>query len=170
MKIRVLRELKSSFLLFLWLLLVQTVCAVFTVTVSILALMLMAFSGTLVLGGSTLAVWGWIACAVPICLFWLAMGRFAPHAVRPGPVGTVAVLTLWAALTSLMGGADLIFLSQSVCGGMLEQILCSLDLSSWFDKGRALTIGCFLLPAVLGAGLLLGRKRTAAVGCDGQSG
>lgn len=53
MKIRILHELKNSLPLFLWLLLVQTVCALFTLAVSILALVLMAFGGNLVLGGST---------------------------------------------------------------------------------------------------------------------
>lgn len=166
MKIRIPRELKSSFLLLLWLLLVQTVCALFTLVAAILALVLMAFGGSLVLGGST-PLWEWIACGVPVCLFWLAMGRFAPHVVRPGPAGTVVVLTVWAVLTSLMRNAYLLLLAQSVCGGMVEQILQLLDCSSWFDKGRALTIGCFLLPAALGVGLLLGRKRMLAAGHDG---
>lgn len=166
MKIRILRVLKSSLLLFLWLLLVQIVCALFTLVVSILVLVLMAFVGTLVLGGST-PLWEWIAYGVPICLFWLLMGRFAPHVVRPGPAGAVIVLTMWAILTSLMRNAYLLLLAQRACGGMLEQILQSLGYNSQFDKERSLTIGCFLLPAVLGIGLFLGRKRTVAAGHDG---
>lgn len=166
MRIRILRGLKSSFLLFLWLLLVQTVCALFTLVASILALVLMAFGGSLVLGGST-SLLGWIAGGVLLCLFWLVMGQFAPHVVRPGPVRAVVVLTMWAVLTSLMRNMDLIFLAQRACGGMLEQILQSLNHSSQFDKERALTIGCFLLPAMLGLGLLLGRKRTVETGHDG---
>ncbi|MDE6589601.1 MAG: hypothetical protein K2K53_04475 [Oscillospiraceae bacterium] len=154
MKIRILRELKSSLLLFLWLLLVQTVCALFTLVVAILALVLMAFGGSLVLGGST-PLWEWIAYSVPICLFWLAMGRFAPHVVRPGLVGAVIVLTMWAILTALMRNAYLFLLAQRVCGGMLEQILQSVNYNSQFDKERVLTIGCFLLPATLGMGLIL---------------
>lgn len=101
-----------------------------------------------------------IAYGVPISLFWLVMGRFAPHAVRPGPAGAVIVLTMWAILTSLMRNAYLFLLAQRVCGGMLEQILQPLDYSSQFDKERALTIGCFLLPTALGMGLLWGRKHT----------
>ena len=159
MKIRILHELKSSLLLFSWLLLVQTVCALFILVVAILALALLIFSGSLVLSGTT-PLWEWIACSVPICLFWVVMGRLAPHAARPGPAGTMVVLTVWAILTSLMRSMDLFFLAQSACGGMLEQILRLLDCSPLFDKERALTIGCFLLPAALGMGLLLGRKRT----------
>jgi len=168
MKIKILRELRASFLLFLWLLLVQTVCALVALVVATLAMVLMAFGGFLVLGGST-PLWEWIAYGVPICLFWLVMGRFAPHAVRPGPAGAVVVLTMWAVLTSLMRNAYLLLFSQRVCGGMLEQILQSLHYSSGFDEERALTIGCFLLPVVLGMGLLLGRKRTAAVDHGGES-
>lgn len=168
MKTRILRELKSSSLLFLWLLLVQTVCALFTLVVAILALTLMAFGGILVLSGST-PLWEWIACGVPICLFWLVMGRFAPHVARPGPAGAVVVLTMWAVLTSLMPNMYLLLLAQRTCGRMLGQILQSLDYSSQFDEGPALTIGCFLLSAALGMGLLLGRKRTVAADHDGQS-
>lgn len=166
MKIKILRKLKSFLLLFLWLLLVQTVCALFTLVASILALVLMAFGGSLVLGGSTL-LWEWIAYGVLICLFWLMMGQFAPRVVRPGPAGAVVVLTTWAVLTSLMRNADLLLLTQRTCGGMLEQILQSLDHISRFDKERALTVGCFLLPATFGMGLILGRKRTAIVDHDG---
>ena len=155
---RSLRELKSSALLFLWLLLVQTVCALFILVAAILALALLVFSGGLVLSGAT-PLWGWIAYSVPICLFWVVMGRLAPHSARPGPVGTVVVLTIWAVLTSLMRSMELFFLAQSACGGMLEQILQFLNCSARFDKEWALTIGCFLLPAALGMGLLLGRKR-----------
>lgn len=162
MKIRILRELKSSSLLFLWLLLVQTVCALFTLVVAILAFVVMVFGGGLVLGGST-PLWEWIAYGVPICLFWLAMGRVAPHVIRPGPTGAVIVLMMWAILTSLMRNAYLLLLAQRVCGGMLEQILQSLDYNSQFDKERALTIGCFLLPAVFGVGLLLRQKHTEAI-------
>ena len=155
--VKILRELKSSLLLFLWLLLVQTVCALFILVVAILVFMFLLFGGSLVLGGST-PLWEWIAYGVPICLFWLAMGRFAPHAVRPGLAGAVIVLTMWAALTSLMRNMDLLLLAQSAYGGMLEKILQFLD-HSGFDKERALTIGCFLLPATFGMGLILGRKR-----------
>lgn len=169
MKTRILRGLKSSFLLFLWLLLAQAASALFTLAAAMLALVLMAFGGILVLGGPT-PLWEWIACGVPLCLFWLLMGRFAPHAARPGPAGAVIVLTMWAVLTSLMRNMYLLLLAQRICGGMLEQILQFLDCSSWFDKERALTTGCFLLPAALGTGLLWGRKRTAAAGRDGQSG
>lgn len=164
-KTRILRELKSSLLLFLWLLLAQTVCALFTLVAAILALVLMALSGMLVLGGPT-PLWEWIAYGVPICLFWLVMGRSAPPVVRPGPAGTVVVLSVWAVLTSLMRNMYLPLLAQRACGGMLEHILHPLGHghSVWSDD---LTIGCFLLPAVLGMGLLLGRKRTVEAGHDG---
>ena len=167
MKTRILHELKSSSLLFLWLLLTQTVCALFTLVVSILALVSMAFSGGLVLSGHT-PLWLSISGGALICLFWLVMGRSAPRDVRPGPAGAVAVLTVWAVLTSLIR-TDLVFLAQRACGGMLEEILRALEHSALFDEGRALTIGCFLLPAALGMGLLLRRGRAAAAGPDGQN-
>lgn len=166
MRLRIMRELKSSFLLFLWLLLVQTVCALFVLVAAILALVMMALGGTLVLSGST-PLWEWVVYGVLICLFWLAMGRLAPRTARPGPAGAVAVLAMWAVLTSLMRGMDLIFLAQRACGGMLEQILPSLGWSSGFDQDRALIIGCFLLSAVFGMGLFLGRKPAVATSHDG---
>lgn len=157
MRARIPRGLKRSFLMFLWLLLAQTVCALVTLFAAALALAAMAFGGTLALSGST-PLWGWIACGLPVCLFWLGMGRLTPRAARPGPAGAVAVLLMWAVLTTLMRGADLIFLAQRACGGMLEQIPQSLEYRLSFDEGRALAMGCFFLPAAFGMGLLLGQK------------
>lgn len=164
---KILRELKSSLLLFLWLLLVQTVCALFILVASTLLFLLMVFSGSLALGSST-PLWEWIAYGVPICLFWLAMGRFVPHVVRPGPAGAVVILTMWTVLTSLMRKMDFPLLAQNACGGLLEKILQFLD-HSGFDKERALTIGCFLLPAMFGMGLILGQKHTATADHGGSS-
>lgn len=158
MKNGILHELKSSSLLFLWLLLAQTICALFTLFASALVLMGMILGGTLALSGHT-PLWVYIAGSALICLFWLTMGRIAPDAVRPGPVGTVAVLAVWVVLTSLVCGLDLVFLGQSFCGGMLEEILLFFHRSPWFDQWRAMTMGCVLLPAVFGTGLLLGWKR-----------
>ncbi len=136
-------------MLFLWLLLAQTIAALFSVLVMLVVLILLAMGIQLQLLGHT-PLWEWIACGVPICLYWLAMGRIAPYAARPGPVGIVAVLTVWGILTSLMRNMYLILFVQRTCGGMLEEILGC-------EGGLALTIACFLLPAALGMGLLLGR-------------
>ena len=164
MKRRILRELKSSLLLFLWLLMVQTTSALFTVVI-MLALELTVYGGIQLV---STPLWEWIAYGVLIFLFWLVMGWAAPHDVRPGAAGAVIVLTMWAALTSLMRNMDLLLLAQSACGGMLEKILQFLD-HSGFDKERALTIGCFLLPAMFGMGLILGQKRTATADHGGSS-
>lgn len=166
MKTKVLHDLKSSLLLFLWLLLVQTICALFTLAAAILALVLMALGGSLVLGGST-SLREWIAAGVPVCLFWLMMGWFAPRDVRPGPAGAAVVLAMWAVLTSLMPNMYLLLLAQRACGGMLGQILWRCGYIVWLDKAWDLAVGCFLLPAALGMGLLLGRKRAGAASQGG---
>ena len=164
MKTRVLCELKRSSLMLLWLLLVQTTSALFS-GIAMLVLELLTFGGIHLAGPTPL--WEWIAGGVLSCLFWLAMGRFAPPDVRPGPVGAVIVLTMWAILTSLMWNiVYLLLLAQKTCGWMLEQILQSLGYESWNDE-RVTLIAYFLLPAALGMGLLWGRKRTAAAGQDG---
>lgn len=166
MKTKIPRELKRSFLLFLWLLLAQTVCALFTLLASILALVSMALGGSLALSGHT-PLWVWIGGGALVCLFWLMMGRLTPRPARPGFAGTAAVLAVWAVLTSLIRG-DLPFLAQRLCGGMLEEILQSLRYGCrvTFDRELDLAIGCFLLSAVFGMGLLWGWKRAAAATPD----
>ena len=162
MKARILRELKSSFLLFLWLLLMQTAADLLLAVAAALGLLLAAL-GVFPLVGRT-PLWVWIALSVPVCLSWLAMGWLAPRAVRPGPAETAVVLTVWSVLASLMSSVYFLFLAQKVCGGMLEQILRSLGHDAWSAEKLALTAACFLLSTVLGMGLLWGRKHTAAAG------
>ena len=164
MKRRILRELKSSLLLFLWLLMVQTTSALFTV-VTMLALDLTAYGGIQLV---STPLWEWIAYGVLIFLYWLVMGWFAPHDVRPGAAEAVIVLTMWAALTSLTWNiVYLLSLAQKTFGGMLEQILRSLGYRDWNNELRSLIIASLLLSAAFGMGLLLGRKRTAAADHDG---
>ena len=169
MKIKLLRELKHSVLLFLWLLLGQLAASALLTVASVLVLALGAFGVIPLVGRGPL--WVWIAVGVPVCLFWLATGRFAPQAVRPGPVGAAAVLTVWAVLASLLRTMYTmypLFLPQEFCGGMLEQILRLWGCGAWADKGLGATIACFLLSAVVGMGLYLGRKHTAEAGHDGE--
>lgn len=169
MKTKLLCELKRSVLLFLWLLLGQLAVSVLLTVASILALALGAFGVIPLVGHGPL--WVWIAVGVPVCLFWLAMGRFAPQAIRPGSVGAAAVLAVWAVLASLLRTMYTmypLFLPQEFCGGMLEQILRLWGCGAWADKGLGVTIACFLLPAVVGMGLYLGWKRTTEAGYDGE--
>lgn len=160
MKMKILCELKASLLLFLWLLLIQFTAAFFTV----LAMLALALGGIIPLVGPT-PLWQWIVGGVLTCLFWMMMGWFAPHVVQPRPAGAVIVLTIWAALTFLMANMPLLFLAQEL-GGMLGQILRPLGHSSWIVEKL---VPCLLLPAALGMGLFLGRKRTVAVGYGGES-
>ena len=150
MKKEILRESGTSLLLFLWLMLVQFAGAFFFV----ITLLVLALCGVIPVLGPT-PFWAWMASGVLVCLFWLMMGWLAPRAARPGPVGAGITLAVGAALTVFISNTPLLFFPQELCGGMLERIL---DHSSWIITKL---VPCFLLPAVLGIGLLLGRKRTA---------
>ena len=156
MKISVNRRLKSSLLLFLWLLLVQFISSVLTGLVALI-LGIIQPVGT--------ALWQWVINGALTCLFWLFMGLYTPHFAQPRPVGTVAVLTMWSILTSLLRNMHLILLPQRICGGMIIQIAHSLhyDSIAWLDAYWDLPIGCFLLPAALGVGLLLRRNQMQAI-------
>ncbi|MCM1440806.1 MAG: hypothetical protein NC131_16630 [Roseburia sp.] len=178
MKTRLLCQLKSSLLLLLWLLLTQTIADLLLAAAAMLALLLGAV-GIFPLVGPT-PLWVWIAGGVLTGLFWLAMGWSAPRAVRTGTVGTAAALAVWSAgtaaalaawsaLTSLVSVVYFLCLAQKFCGGMLLPIPQSLGCDLWTAEQLARTAACFLLPAVLGVGLLLRRRRTAA-GRDGENG
>lgn len=161
-KTKILCELKRSLLLSLWLLMVQTLSAMLIMAAMAVTLVwdLAAYGGAHLAGPTPL--WGWAAGGALICLFWLAMGRFAPRGVRPGRAGTAAVLTAWAVLTPLTWNAVyLLLLPQKLLGGMLGQLLRFLGCGTWNDERAALT-ACFLLPAAFGAGLLWGWKRAGA--------
>lgn len=157
MKRNVLRGLRSSLLLFLWLLLVQFISSLLSIGV------------ILILGinhpvGPT-PLWVWIIDGVLICLFWLVMGMVTPDVVQLRLAGVVAMLMVWAILTSLMRNVYLLFLPQKTCGGMLRQILQFLRYNSAFllDEYQDLPIGCFLLSVTFGVGVLLRQKRTKAI-------
>ena len=149
---------RSSALLALWLALVQFLAAfLFALgSLALLGLDLAAFGGAHLEGAGT---WGRIAAGALALLFWLAAGYLAPREVRPGPVGAAIVLPLWAAGTALLRNSYLFLLPQRLCGGALAALLSSV----WPDRLAAgelgLTVSCALLPAVLGLGLYLGRKR-----------
>lgn len=115
MKVNVLRGLRSSLLLFLWLLLVQFISFLLSVGV----ILILGISHPV---GPT-PLWQWIIDGVLICLFWLVMGMVTPDVVQLRLAGVVAMLTVWAILTSLMRNAYLLLLPQKTCGGMLRQIL-----------------------------------------------
>lgn len=156
MKVSVNRWLKSSLLLFLWLLLVQFISSVLTGLVALIFGIIQPV-GT--------ALWQWIINGTLTCLFWLWMGWYTPHFAQPRPVGTVAVLTMWSMLTSFMRNMYLFLLPQRICGGMIIQIVQSLYYDSivWLDAYWDLPIGCFLLSVALGVGLLLRRNHTKAI-------
>ena len=156
MKRNVLRGLRSSLLLFLWLLLVQFISAVL-VTI----LILVTHIGHL-LGPTPL--WVQIIIALPICLFWLVMGVVTPDVVQLRPAGLAAVLLGWAIVTALMRSVYLLFLPQQTCSGMLLEILKLLFSGPTFlkDDYQNSLIGFFLLPVTFGAGILLGQKRRKA--------
>lgn len=157
MKLNVFRGLRSSLLLFLWLLLVQFISSLLSVGV----ILILGISHPV---GPT-PLWEWIIAGVVICLFWLVMGVVTPDVVQLRLAGVVAMLMGWAMLTSLMRNAYLLFLPQITCGGMLRQIIQFLHYNSSFllDEYRDLPIGCFLLSVTFGAGLLLRRKRTKTI-------
>ena len=156
MKVSVNRWLMSSLLLFLWLLLVQFISSVLTGLVALIFGIIQPV-GT--------ALWQWIINGALTCLFWLWMGWYTPHFAQPRPVGTVAVLTMWSILTSLLRNMHLILLPQRICGGMIIQLVHSLHYDSigWLDTYWDLPIGCFLLSAALGVGLLLRRNQMKAI-------
>ena len=152
MKVRVLREFKSFFLLFLWLLLLQIISSLLTVV------------GTMIFGIFNLVgptpLWQWILNGVLTCLLWFLAGWFMPYVDQLKPGGAVTVLTIWTVLTSFMRGVYLLFLPQQFCGTMLREILQAFHYDSGvrLDEYWDLPIGCFLLSIVLGTGLLLRRK------------
>lgn len=163
MKASVLRGLKNSLLLLLWLLLVQF-------TSSLLSMVVILILGLSHPIGPT-PLWQWIMEGVLICSFWFVMGWVAAHVVQPRPVGATAVLTIWTLLTSLMRNAYLFLLPQRTCGGMLREslrLLCY-DPSAWRGEYWDLPSGCLLLSAALGVGLLFRRKRKARNKADGES-
>ena len=157
MKTGVLRGLKNSLLLFLWLLLVQFFSSVLT------GLVTMIFGIVHPVGSTPL--WQWIINGALTCLFWLWMGWYTPHFAQPRPVGAVAVLTMWSMLTSSMRNMYLFLLSQRICGGMIIQIVQSLyyDSRVWLDAYWDLPIGCFLLSVAFVVGLLIRRNHTKAI-------
>jgi hypothetical protein len=163
MKASILRELKGSLLLLLWLLPVQFLSAMLTGLGSVLAAVGAIIFGVFHLVGST-PLWQWILGGVLVCLLWFLAGWFMPCADQLRPGGAAVVLTIWTVLTSFMHAVYLLFLPQELCGGMIMQILQALyyDSGAWLDQYWDLPIGCFMLSAALGVGLILRRKHAKA--------
>lgn len=151
-------EVLSSALLVFWLALVQFLAAfLFAMgSLALLGLDLAAFGGAHLAGPGT---WGWAAAGALALLFWLGAGYLAPREVRPGRLGTVIFLLLWAAGTALLRNLYLFLLPQRLCGGALAALLSSGRPDRLAAEELGLTVSCALLPAVLGLGLYLGRKR-----------
>ena len=151
-------EVCSSALLLFWLVMVQFLAALLLVvgSLALLGLDLAAFGGAHLEGPMP---WCRAAAGALALLFWLGAGYLAPREVRPGLAGTAVVLLLWAAGTALLRNSYLFLLPQRLCGGALAALLGSV----WPDRLAAgelgLTVSCALLPAALGLGLYLGRKR-----------
>lgn len=156
MKRDVLHGLRSALLLSLWLLLTQVLSAILSAVV----ILLLGISHPV---GPT-PLWQWVVSGVLICLLWLGMGMAAPAFVQLHPAGTVLLLTAWALLSSWMRNAYLLFLPQSTCGGMLRNMVQVLVHSSGslLDEYRDLPVGCFVLSAAFGVGLLFRRRPAAA--------
>ena len=157
MKRSVLRGLKGSLLLLLWLLLVQFVSSLLSVVVIVIL-----GAGHPV--GPT-PLWEWIIFGGLSCLFWFVMGWVITDVIQLRPAGAFAVLTIWTIVTSLMQNVYLLFLPQQTCGGMCREILQFLrnDPGVRLDDYLDLPIGCFLLSAALGAGMLFRRKHTKSI-------
>ena len=153
MKRDVLCGVRSVLLLSLWLLLVQILSSFLSAGV----ILLMGISHPV---GPT-PLWQWILAGALICLLWLGMGVVAPDVIQLGPIGTAAVLVVWALLTAWMRNVPLLFLPQSTCGGMVRNMVqCLLPGSGLpLDKYRDLPMGCVILSATFGVGLLVRRGR-----------
>ncbi len=162
MNASILRKIKGSFLLFIWLLLVQVISSLLTMIVTMIL-------GIFNLVGPT-PLWQWILNGVLIWLLWFFAGWIMPRTDQLKPDLVAIVLAIWTLMTSLLRNISLYFLPQQFFGTMLREILQALyfDSNVRFDSYWDLPIGCFLLSITLGVGLLLSRKHPKATQVPGR--
>ncbi len=153
MKEKILGRVEITIQQFLWILLVQILADLFGVAVYYL--LMFVFHGSVHIY-NFMSFGEYLANGVLILLFWVMMGWFTPRVCRPGLVGGLVTIVIWAVAAFVLHSiVYLPFWSQISLEAMLEATLRAIGLESGMG---AYVFAYTLLPAAYGLGLLLRKK------------
>ena len=128
MKERIQNRIEITIQQLLWILLVQILADLFGV--AIYYLLMFVFHGSVHL--ANLMDFGeYLANGVLILLFWMMMGWFTPRVCRPGLVGGLVTIVIWAGAAFVLHSVVYLpFWSQICMEGTLEATLRAIGLRS----------------------------------------
>lgn len=153
MKEKILGRIEITIQQLLWILLAQILADLFGV--AIYYLLMFVFHGSVHL--ANLMDFGeYLANGVLILLFWMMMGWFTPRVCRPGLVGGLVTIVIWAGAAFVLHSVVYLpFWSQISLEAMLEATLRAIGLGS----GIGVYVFAYALPpTVYGLGQLLRSK------------
>lgn len=153
MKEKVLHRVEITIQQLLWILLVQILADLFGV--AIYFLLMFVFHGSVHLA-NMMDFGEYLANGVLMLLFWMMMGWFTPRVCRPGLVGGLVTIVIWAGAAFVLHSVVYLpFWSQISLEAMLEATLRAIGLES----GIGVYVFAYALPpAVYVLGQLLRKK------------
>lgn len=155
MREKILGRVEITIQQFLWILLVQFLSDLFGL--AIYYLLMFVFHGSVSI--SNLMNFGeYLANGVLMILFWMMMGWFTPRVCRPGLVGGLVTIVIWALTAFVLNHIVFLPWSQSFLEIELQEALYAIGYESARSSMGITLLAYTLLPAAYSLGLLLRNK------------